>query len=344
MGAVGGMLGLGGGAGGSGFSTQAGTDKGQLDAAYAGNQAAMAQQNNLLSALQGQHGLQNQSNVYNQLQGVVSGQGPNPAQAMLNQATGANVANQAALMGGQRGASQNAGLLARQAAQTGAGLQQQAAGQGASMQAQQSLGALGQAGSMADLMAQNQIGQTNQNVTSQQNEQNILQGANTANNTNQAALAGERMKTQSGALGQVFNAASAGAGMLFGGKKAYGGEIGYADGGPIGPQSRFGRSLMGAPQMAEGGKVPSMVSPGEKFLQPQEATAVASGQVSPRKVGEMIPGQAKVKGDSYKNDVVRKDLDEGGVVIPRSVMQSKNPEQGAAKFVRDVLAKKRVKK
>lgn len=81
-----------------------------------------------------------------QLQGVANGTGPNPAMAALNQQTGQNVANQAALMAGQRGAGANIGLLARQAAQQGAATQQQAVGQGATMQAQQSLNALGQMG------------------------------------------------------------------------------------------------------------------------------------------------------------------------------------------------------
>src|ERR1044072_7649053 len=54
-----------------------------------------------------------QQNLANQLQGVANGTGPNPALAQLNQATGANVANQAALMASQRGTGANAGALAR---------------------------------------------------------------------------------------------------------------------------------------------------------------------------------------------------------------------------------------
>ncbi len=87
------------------------------------------------------------------LQGIANGTGPNPAQAMLNQQTGANVAQQAALMAGQRGAGANVGLMARQAAQQGAGIQQQAVGQGATMQANQSLGAIGQMGAQQQAMA-----------------------------------------------------------------------------------------------------------------------------------------------------------------------------------------------
>lgn len=342
----------------------------------------MQQQQFLLEALRGQNGLQNQSNVYNQLQGVVAGQGPNPAQAMLNQSTGANVANQAALMAGQRGASANPALMARQAAMQGANIQQQAAGQGASMQAQQSLGALGQAGQMAGTMAANQIGQTNANTAAQQNEQNILQGANTANNSVQGQLANTTLGGQQKLMGGVMNAA--------------GGAMGLAEGGSVdgtaayGPQSMFGQflsqpqgsagvfstpntdpmnfthakkpvdpmaraqditpqasavgNLGSLPVAAQGGKVPAMVSPGEKVLNPGEAKAVAEGKANPMAMGEMVPGKAPVKGDSYKNDNVKKDLPAGGIVIPRSVMQSKDPVRGAADFVRDVMAKKKVKK
>lgn len=337
MGAVGGLLGLNGGSGGTGFNMTPGTNAGQLQSAYSGTQNAMGQQQSLLDAIKSQGGLQNQSNVYGQLQNVVSGQGPNPAQAMLNQATGANVANQAALMAGQRGAGSNVGLMARQAAQTGAGLQQQAAGQGASMQAQQSLGALGQAGNMANTMAGNQINQTNANQQAQLAEQQALLGANSQYNSAQAGLAAEQMKGQQGLIGGLGNAIGAGAGLLKGATKLFadGGEVPQANG----PRSMFAQNMHG-PQMAKGGQVPAMVSPEEKYLKPQEAKAVAGGKVNPMSVGETIPGKAPVKGDSLKNDVVHKKLEVGGVVIPRSVMQSKNPAKGAADFVRAVMAKK----
>lgn len=94
------------------------------------------------------------------------------------------------------------------------------------------------------------------------------------------------------------------------------------------------------PALARGGKVPvkSMVSPGEIYLNPQEAQEVAQGKKSPM-AGEMIPGKAKVKGDSLKNDTVPKTLEQGGVVIPRSVLESKNPHQQAYQFVNAHLAK-----
>lgn len=95
---------------------------------------------------------------------------------------------------------------------------------------------------------------------------------------------------------------------------------------------------------SQGGKVPAMVSPGEKYLPPGEVKKVASGQKSPLSAGKTIPGKAKVKGDSYENDTVKATLQEGGIVIPRSVMQSENPAEKARQFVAAVLAKKQAKR
>jgi hypothetical protein len=496
MGAVGGLLGLGGGAAGSSFNTlspaalQQPTTSAQAQTAYTANQNALKQQQDLVNALQGQNGIQNQSNVYNQLQGIANGTGPNPAQAMLNQATGANVANQAALMAGQRGASQNVGLIARQAAQQGANTQQQAAGQGATMQAQQSLGALGQLQGLSTNQANQQIGAT-QNLTTQQQaeQQNLLNAiaqqnqANVGINSANAGLANTQMQGQQGLLGGLMNAAGpaigaagnwlfgggagaalgsvgTGAGELAGGAgdaiggasaadaaplalAAKGGKVqSYDDGGYVqqsvdynnqdpvsygsgatdmstvnpratsssaqpspgapGATSSFGKfvnsispserakntpSNKSAQQtqakpsdfnygntganklaagvsnamsdiftpsnmnpnnqsqtvnMAKGGKVPAMVSPGEKYIPPKEVKKIEKGEKSPMEAGKIIPGKPKVKGakDSYANDTVPKTLEEGGIVLPRSVTQSKNPHWEAKKFVEAIMAKK----
>jgi hypothetical protein len=58
------------------------------------------------------------------------------------------------------------------------------------------------------------------------------------------------------------------------------------------------------------------------------------------KFGGHVPGKAKVKGNSYKNDNVKALLSPGEIVIPRSVTQGKDPIRGAAEFVRAVMAKK----
>lgn len=269
MQAIGGMLGLGGGASGTGFAppqlanvSQA-VDTDQTGAAYTRNQQALEQQQRLVGALSQQGGLQNQSQVYgqnqglyNQLQGIAAGQGPNPAQAMLNQATGANVANQAALMAGQRGAGANVGLMARQAGMQGGNIQQQAVGQGATMQANQSLnalgqaqGVLGQAGGIANTQVGNQIGATNAYTGAQQAEQGNLLNAlgqyNQANISNQgnvnsanAALTGTAMGGQQKLIGGLGNAGGAALGLAPGGMVPS-----YAAGGTAGPQSEFGQFL-----------------------------------------------------------------------------------------------------
>lgn len=109
-------------------------------------------------------------------------------------------------------------------------------------------------------------------------------------------------------------------------------------------RSPMGSEMQDYTSLASGGEVPAMVSPGEKYLPPEEVKKVAQGQKEPHQAGVKIPGQAKVKGDSLKNDTVPMTLEEGGIVIPRSVMQSQNPEEQARKFVAAVLAKKQQKR
>jgi len=96
--------------------------------------------------------------------------------------------------------------------------------------------------------------------------------------------------------------------------------------------------------MAGGGKVPAMVSPGERYLPPSEVDKVKKGEKEAHEAGKKIPGKAKVDGDSLKNDTVKATLKEGGIVIPRSVMQSDDPAEQARKFVAAVLAKKQAKR
>lgn len=465
MGDIGGLLGLGGGQAGTGFDAPTVRDvigapikQPQIDTAYAGTQDTLQSQKDLLAALQAQNGLANQNQVYGQLQGIAAGTGPNPAQAMLNQTTGQNVANQAALMAGQRGVGSNAGLIARQIGQQGASTQQQAGAQAAAMQAQQSLNAVNQAGGMANTQAANQIGQTNANTAAQQaqyqsllNAQAQLNNANVAMQSNANSINGQMANTaqqgQQKVLGGVMNTMSLGfAGMADGGvvdnsldapdttvptfaaapQKSGGGgnqgmemlskilpmlmaDGGIAEGSAFPAQSRFAQYLStvfsgdapnttppqfvvntdntlgkgvanagkgiskaladshfspskGGPIMAggdeamatesgpmmaiaaRGGKVPALLSPGEKYLKPEEARVVAQGKVSPKQVGKTVPGTPKYKGNNYANDVVPAKLEAGGVVIPNSIMQSKDPVRGAADFVRKCLAKKSAKK
>ncbi len=395
---VNGIIGSG-GQKGSGFQAQ-GVPISQGNAATqqaAGQaQTGIAQQQALLQALAGQNGIGNQSSVFNQLQGVANGTGPNPAQAMLANATGANTANQAALMAGQRGAGANAGLIARQAAMQGAANQQNAAGQGAALQAQQSLGALGQLGGLASQQVGQQQGALNQFNSAAQSEQqqllNQLQSQNQLNvqqqggqNTANAGVAAHNAQAQNQGLGGIASGLGSAIGSIFGGSggnesgntgtaadklsgntadslqtPALGSSAGIG-GQPMAPALFGQQKPMAGPNLgvkfAHGGhidpshepksnaarhlkQVPAMVSPGEIYLSPSEAKKVADNKANPLKAGEKIKGQAKVKGDSLENDTVSKTLTEGGVVIPRSVLESVDPSANAAAFVRAHMAKR----
>ena len=465
-GTVGSMVGIGGSAAAQGMNWAPGqtgidmpvTSQQAKDAGTAA-QTGIANQASFLSALQAQNGIGNQSQVYNQLQGVANGTGPNPAQAQLAQATGANTANQAALMAGQRGAGSNVGLIAREAAQQGGANQQQAAGQAATMQAQQSLGALNQLGGIAGQQVGQQAAATGALTGAQQSEQQLLLGQINAQNA--AGLAQQQGLNTLNA-GQAAQGAKAQAGFLQGAGSligmAQGGRV-YANSGwsQVGPSesvssmpvdqshnytippeqpssapaapsappsplkksgqapatatnaqpkgqqpdplnssgqtlgsgfakgvSGLGNAIKGlfssssspddpgipqsgynpaaadipggnmaapamsadfeanaggGPGMAHGGKVPAMVSPGERYLPPSEVEKVAKGKKEAATAGEKIPGKAKVKGDSLKNDTVPKTLEEGGIVLPKSVMEAKHPHWEAHKFVSAILAK-----
>lgn len=141
------------GLGGTGMIGAAAGSQGNLNTQL-GGAGGVGMQTDAASGLK--NVLAGQQGTAAQYQNIANGTGPNPAQAALNQSTGQNVANQAALMAGQRGAGANVGLLARQAAQQGAATQQQAVGQGATLQANQQIAGLqGMAGVQRDM------GQTN---------------------------------------------------------------------------------------------------------------------------------------------------------------------------------------
>jgi hypothetical protein len=483
---TGGETGNSGGAGvnykADGTPLQTPTTVDQANNAYTQAQSGLSQQQNFLNAVNAQNGLGNQSAVYNQLQGVANGTGPNPAQAQLAQATGANVANQASLMAGQRGANQNVGLIARQAAQQGASTQQQAAGQAATLQANQSLNALNSMGSLATNQANQQANATGAYTNATQAEQsNILNGIqgqnqaavgsvgsqNSANAGVANTVAGGQMSligNMAGGLGSALSLAQGGkvpqmmagggaastplvqsqgatsgpqsaAGKFFSSQSSGGGgsssasqgaaamgQAGAAIGKGIGTgisalgglfsssgapasASPFGSSsdtnsiqaqnnaafqngsdgalgtmqgiqdavpsntsplaslggdlALGAggglaqqalgfvaanPEIlaaARGGKVPALLSPGERYLSPGKVQQVVNQGADPMKVGKKVPGKPKVDGakNSYANDTVPADLDQGGVVVPRSITKSKSPSAKSIAFVHAIAAK-----
>ena len=328
---------------GAGMIRDAAT-KQQAEEQYANAQKGLGYQEDFLKALQAQNGIQNQSNVYNQLAGVANGTGPNPALAQLNQQTSNNIASQAALMAGQRGASTNPALIARMAAQQGGNLQQQAVGQGATLQAQQALNALNQMGGIAGQQVANQGNATTGYSQAAQSEQAQILGAIANQNNAQAGINKARQEAAAQMVGNVTGAAGAVAGM------AHGGQVEMAPratadnaAGPRSHAAKFLKEMFSQDsiKMADGGMVPVKLSPGEIYLPPETAQAAAEGKADPIKEGKKVPGKAKVKGDSLKNDTYNTSLEEGGIVIPRSVVNSKDPHKAAAEFVAAHLSKMR---
>lgn len=182
--------------------------------------------------------LQNQnSTVYGQEQGLAgqlynqaNGLGPNVAQNQLNQTTGQNVADQAALMAGQRGSSSNVGLIARQAAQQGAATQQQATGQAATLRSQQQLAAQQNLSSLLNNTA-------NQSLQGQSIAQGAQASQNTAINQGSLGVQGINANTAQSNANAVNTTTG---GLLSGGTSVL---SSLADGGLIGDQSYSNPSI-----------------------------------------------------------------------------------------------------
>jgi hypothetical protein len=186
--------------------------------AYQQAQQGLGQQQAFVSALQGQNGIANQDASYQAFQGLANGTGPNPAQAQLAQATQANVANQAAQAAGQRGASQNVGMIARGAANAGAQAQQQSAGQAATMGAQQQVQGMQGMANISGQQVSNLAGGVQGLNQAAQSEQQNLYGAQGAYNNAQAgiysqntqgsnSLQTQNNKNQSGMFGGLLSGA-----------------------------------------------------------------------------------------------------------------------------------------
>lgn len=210
---------FGGGGQGATFQAQGPTAQAVTDAQGQTNQA-LANQQGFVNAINMQTpgAIAAQMGLAQQLQAQAAGQGPNPAQAALAQSTGANVANQAALMASQRGAGANVGLVARQAAQAGAGAQQQAAGQAATLQAQQQLAAQQALGNLSATQigqAGSGYGQQTSNTLTNQGQLLNAQGQQQASN---AGIANTNAKGGQQAVGGLLNGAAAAFSMADGGE------------------------------------------------------------------------------------------------------------------------------
>lgn len=250
-----------------------------------------------------------------------SGQGPNIANQQLQNFTGQNVANTAGLIAGQRGASSNPGMVARQIAQQGSGIQQQASGQAAQnvlaqqIAAQNSLGGvLGTQGSLA-----NQNLGINQGALSNQNQ--LITNANLGASTANAQGAGQNAQTNAGILGGVMNAAGSAMGLF----AAEGGEILKES--PLRaklsrPKSKIPEHLMHIARI----RYPHMCEGGEMMQEGGPVQAPAPQM------------KAEQSGDSLKNDKVPAMLSEHEIVLPRSIAMASNAPQLAYDFVSRIKA------
>jgi hypothetical protein len=109
----------------------------------------------------------------------------------------------------------------------------------------------------------------------------------------------------------------------------------YDSGGAVGGLMKLAPLAMML--MSDGGKVPPHIHAVAKIYHPNFQ---AKGTEVLKAKGGNVPGKAKVPGDSPENDTVKTMLSPGEVVIPRSVMNSKDPAQGAHDFVAMELAKR----
>lgn len=330
------------------------------------------QQQDLVSQLSALNPQQQQ--LSQMLMQQAQGNGPNPAQAMLNQATSNNIAQTAGQIASTKGISP--ALAARLGAQQGAASRQAATGQGAIMGAQQQLGAENTLNS--SLLSQQQI---LQNAQAAQNSA-INQGTLGAENIN-ASAAAQNAKTNASGIGGALGGLGAIGGTLLGGpiggaiaKTALsslgqwkGGEIpSYSDGTPsVSPSPEnppaanpeitdmmhnvahnppglwdFLKEYMGNSQRAPasinkamGGKVPAMVSPEEVYIPPEKVLSARKSS-NPLEYGEKIPGRAPHPGNDKRNDIIYKPLESGGVVIPNSVTKANSPAAKAKAFMAEI--------
>lgn len=288
------------------------------------------------------------------------GQGPNPAQIMLNQATNRATQQAAGQIASTRGISP--ALAARLAAQNGANASQQAAGQGAFMGAQQQIASEG-------LLNQN-LGQQESTLQQAQSNQNsaINQGGLGAEGIN-AGVQGQNASASQAAVGGALK----GIGSAFEAAMSKGGIVGYSDGGdvveenlwdsvkkafstppPAPPhqetrQEKYSRirsqnrermegtrsTEVDPSTYSKGGAVHAMLSPGEVYIPPEKVLAARKGD--PLKEGKRVFGKAKHKGNHPDNDTVPAVLEAGGEVIKRTAATSKDK---AKAFMEEVAKQK----
>lgn len=352
----------------------------QLGQAYNQMQTGLGAQQSFVNALQGANGIAPgiQADLARSLAAQARGEGPNPAAAQLARTTQDNASRQAALMASQRGASQNAGAIARMAAQQGSQAQQDAIGQAAVLKANQQLAAQQALGQMTNQMIGQQqaaLGQYGQLSAEQQRQLLAAMGQYNSTQAQQQAAANqinsqmalERSRSQNQGLGGLLNAAGAAIPFLglpssvanvagavingFGGNAATQAtqaptptnfDASAASGHGASPFDINLAAGHGAQGYAAGGQVePDYSLPPIRFNPSGGRTILGNyAQGLTMSSGGYVPGRAAFGGDDYANDTVPAMLSPGEIVIPRSIVQGKDAGDKSKKFVEAILSKR----
>lgn len=293
-----------------------------------------------------------QQDVYNQQQSLANQllaqtQGGGPGNALIQQQVGKNAAQQAATQASVRGASANPALVARNAAAATAQGQQQAMGAQANMELQ-SQGAL----------ANQQSQMANQALQSQSTLWGATTGANNINAQVAGQNAKANQGIMGGLIGGAAGALLGGFGLAHGGKvpkMSVGGPVNdqlgienfgtpdlglmagasskgvgdaFSQGQKLGSGLGGGGGQSDADAMEGYLDADAMLGGGAETMLPAAADVAVMAAAKGGKIpfGQMlaggnVPGKAKFKGDSPKNDIVPTMLSPGEEVIPRSIAQ-----------------------
>lgn len=224
------------------------------------------------------------------LQAQMNGQGPNLAQAQLNQATQQNQSMTAGAIAAQRGI--NPGLAAREIQQAGSNIQQQSAGQAGTLRAQQELATQALLGQTLGGVRGQDIGA--QQVIGGQNLQAQGLNAQTAEANLNANLQQEAMN-----IGQTFNPSTLVNGLVGGGAQGGGAALAKfalaAHGGEI-SDFRAGGNVPGKAKVegddARNDTVPAKLSPGEIVI----PRSVSQSDDAPQKAADFVAAIKKRKG------------------------------------------------
>ena len=248
------------------FSIDPGNFANALNQAQAGQQANIANQNALGSALLAQS----------------QGQGPNPAQLQLMNNANTLAQQQAGSIASQKGI--NPMLAARQIQQTGAQASQAAAGQGATLQAQQQLAAQNQLGNVYGNIGQENSAQMNMGAQG-------LTGMNQLNAGVSAQNAAANQGTGAGLLGGAAAAVKSLIPLAHGGMVPH-----FAGGGYLGGDALSGDSAyMPMDTTVDVFAQPQAPALGSSALPPSQSPAVNSlgGQDMAAQLGNLPPAAAK---------------------------------------------------